>query len=33
MVRKTITVGKNLNGILPSALAIEVGLVCQSTSV
>jgi hypothetical protein len=27
IVRKTVAVGKNLNGVLPSALAIGVGLI------
>ena len=33
MVCKTITVNKNLNGVLLSALTVGVGLICQSTSV
>jgi hypothetical protein len=33
MLRKTVAVGENLNGVLPSALAVGVGLVRQSTSV
>jgi len=27
IVRKTVVISKNLNGILPSALTIEVGLI------
>jgi len=33
MVRKTVAVGENSNGVLPSALAVGVGLIRQSTSI
>ena len=33
IVYKTIAINKNLNGLLPLALAIEVGLIYQSTSI
>lgn len=33
MVYKTVVVDENLNGVLPSALTVGVGLVRQSTNV